>query len=205
MKKVFPTYGEAARPVDLFECDKPEVFALPVKTSFGQWTVLGVFNYDEQATAQKSVSWESLRLDPTREYVAYEFWSQSLLAEPRKELTVSLAPSSAALIALHAKQGVPQVVSTDRHYAQGALELESVKWDTQSMTLSGVSLGPPGTAHNVAVYVPESYAWAEKLTGYFYEFGNYSLKLMTPKILRVRAKFDQSGRVPWEVKFRPIS
>ena len=167
LKKVYPTYGEAARPVDLFERDKPEIFALPVKTNFGQWTLVGIFNYDENAMVQRHVSLDSLRLDPAQEYVAYEFWSQSLLGEARKDLSVTLEPSSVALVALHARQGVPQVVSTDRHYGQGALELENVTWEGSSMTLRGVSLGPQGTAHNVAVYVPDQYAWAEKLTGYF--------------------------------------
>lgn len=64
-------------------------------------------------------------------------------------------PASVALLALHEKRGAPHVISTDRHVLQGALELESVRWDETTRTLEGVSLGPQDTAHNIAVYVPE--------------------------------------------------
>jgi alpha-galactosidase len=205
LKKVLPAYGVAARPIDLFERDEPEIFAVPVKRNFGEWLVVGIFNYDENAAAEKQVSLDRLRLDSAKKYVAHEFWGQSLLGEVQGELRVKLEPSSVALVALHEKLSVPQVVSTERHYAQGALELESVTWDGFSLTLQGVSLGPIGTAHNVAVYIPERYAWAEKLAGYFYDFGSYSLKLMGPQILRVHVRFDNTQRVPWEVKFKTAS
>ena len=53
LKKVFPSFGEAARPIDLFESDRPEIFALRVKKPFGEWLVLGLFNADEKAPAEK--------------------------------------------------------------------------------------------------------------------------------------------------------
>ena len=104
---------------------------------------------------------------------------------------------------LHQLRGAPQVISTDRHFTQGGVELESVQWDPGTNTLSGVSLGPLATAHNVTIYIPGGYRWAEPLYGYFKEFPNYSLKLMEPLILRVHVRFNKGERVPWEVKFSP--
>jgi hypothetical protein len=204
LKKVYPAYGEAARPIDLFERDKPEIFALPVKTSFGEWTLAAIFNYDANATADKRVTLARLRLNPAREYIGYDFWKQEWIGDLRHELHVTLEPGSVALVALHEKQAVPQVVSTDRHYAQGALELETVVWDNTSLSLRGVSLGPPSTEHNVAIYIPEQYAWEHQLTDYFYDFDDYSLKLMAPKILRAHLRFGGSGRVPWQVRFSRV-
>ena len=43
----------------------------------------------------------------------------------------ALPPASVALLALHEKQGHPQVVSTDRHVLQGALELQELNWDAE--------------------------------------------------------------------------
>ena len=67
LKKVFPAYGEAARPVDLFDCDNPEIFVLPVKTKFGEWTLLALFNYAEAAAAEKHVSLARLRFGSTQD------------------------------------------------------------------------------------------------------------------------------------------
>jgi hypothetical protein len=203
LRKVFPSSGEAARPVDLFERDKPEIFALEMKRNHGNWLLVGIFNYDEEASAEKQVSLKRLRLDPSLAYVAFEFWSQQLQGEVRDTLQVRLEPSSLALLALHQARGTPQVVSTDRHFTQGGVELESVLWDPATNTLRGVSLGPLGSAHNVAIYIPGGYRWAEPLDGYFKDFTNYSLKLMEPRLLRMHVQFEKGERVPWEVKFNP--
>lgn len=201
LKKVFPSSGEAARPVDLFERDQSEIFAVPIRRPFGEWMLVGIFNYDENASAEKQVSLKKLRLDSSKTYIAYEFWSQRLHGEVSRSLSVQLNASSVALLAVHEKRGVPQVVSTDRHFTQGGVELERVEWDAATNTLRGVSLGAVGAAHNVAVYIPDHYRWAEPLYGYYKDFSGYSLKLVESQILRVHVRFEGSERVPWEVKF----
>src|SRR5262249_49996340 len=44
LKKITPSFGEAAVPVDLFDTDMPSVFALKIKKPFATWTVIGFFN-----------------------------------------------------------------------------------------------------------------------------------------------------------------
>jgi hypothetical protein len=105
------------------------------------------------------------------------------------------------LLALHRKQGVPQVVSTDRHVLQGALELESVAWDAARRRLSGLSLGPKGSAHNVAVFVPEPHPWVQGGPFLHQDFPSYTLKMLDEHVLRVRVRFDRDTRVPWEIRF----
>ncbi len=46
IKKVAPPYGEAARPVDLLERMKPQVWVLDVHKPFGKWHIVGLFNWD---------------------------------------------------------------------------------------------------------------------------------------------------------------
>jgi len=103
------------------------------------------------------------------------------------------------LLALHEIRIVPQVVSTDRHVLQGALELESVSWNGEAKTLQGVSLGPPGTAHNVAVYVPEAHRWVQGGPFLFHDFPGYTVKMIDDHILRIHVRFDATSRVPWQV------
>jgi len=200
LRKVYPSYGVAARPIDLFEQDRPEIFELPVKTKFGEWSVVALFNYAD-ATVEKSVSLKQLRLPDSKKYVAFEFWSQSLAGEFDQELRVRVEPESVALLSLHPQTGIPRVVSTDRHFTQGAVELEDVRWNADSSTLSGVSHGPAATAHNISIYVPAEFRWDIELPAYFQESGQYSIKQTASNILRVRARFDTGKATKWQVQF----
>jgi hypothetical protein len=109
------------------------------------------------------------------------------------------------LLALHEKRGVPQVISTDRHVLQGAIELESTTWDEAARTLSGVSLGPVGSAHNIAVHVPEAHPWLQGGHALFHDHPGCTLKMADDHVLRVRVRFDQAARVPWKVAFDDFS
>ena len=80
LKKVLPSFGEAATPADLFESDRPSVFSLKVKKPFGEWTVLGVFNAGNDIIS-KTISLKQLQLDPEKKYVVYDFWMERLVGE----------------------------------------------------------------------------------------------------------------------------
>ncbi len=199
LKRIFPSYGEAARPVDLFDTDRHSVFALKIQKSFGSWTVAGFFNASETESMEKTVPLGRLWLDPARTYLAYDFWKERLRGEVSGELHVSVPPASVMLLALHEKRGAPQFLSTDRHVLQGALELESFAWNADAKTLEGVSVGPAQTAHNVSVYVPDIHRWFQGGPFLFHDFPGYTVKMMDEHILRVRVRFDDAGRVPWRI------
>jgi hypothetical protein len=204
LKKIFPAYGEAARPVDLFDTDRPSIFALRVQKPFGEWTVVGLFNIDETEPLVRRIPVSRLWLEPKQTYLAYDFWNQRLYSEVLGELKVTVLPASVLLLALHDKQNVPQVLSTDRHVLQGAIELEQVSWRPETQTLSGVSLGPPGTAHNVAVYIPESHPWVQGGPFLFHDFDRYTVKMMDNHMLRIRIRFGEASRVPWQVDLQKL-
>jgi alpha-galactosidase len=200
LKKVFPAAGEGARPVDLFDTDRHSVFAVKIERPFATWTVVGVFNISETETVTRAWPLERLWLDPSKTYLGYDFWQERFHGEVARELRLTLAPASVVLLALHEKRGVPQVIGTDRHVLQGAVELENVSWEADAQTLRGVSVGPANTAHNVAVYVPEPRRWVQGGPYLYHDFPGYSLKLMDPHIVRVRVRFDQSTRVNWAIE-----
>jgi hypothetical protein len=108
-----------------------------------------------------------------------------------------------ALLSIHPQSGIPRVVSTDRHFTQGALELAGVTWNDATYTLSGTSLGPAGTAHNISIYFPPEFRWDSDHPDYFQESGQYSMKQASSNILRVRARFDSNTSMKWQVKFVP--
>lgn len=200
LRKVYPSYGVAARPLDLFESDRPSCFELPIRTAFAQWSVVAVLNYTD-AMVDRTVASSRLRLPAATTCVAFEFWDQRLVGEFDGELKVRVGPQSVALLSVHPRPAVPCPISTDRHFTQGAVELSSVIWDDRSSTLRGTSLGPPGTAHNVSIYVPHGYRWATTRPEYFEERGAYSVQPIGPNLLRVRARFDDEASTEWTVKF----
>ncbi len=199
LKKIFPSYGAAARPVDLFDTDRHSIFALKITKPFGEWTVVGLFNVSETETLERGVPLARLFLDPAKTYVAYDFWKERLHGEVAGELRATLAPASVTLLALHEKRATPHVIATDRHVLQGALELEHVAWDAATKTIEGVSLGPSGSAHNVAIYLPEPHPWIQGGPYLYHDFPGYTVKLMDERILRVRVRFENAARVAWKV------
>jgi hypothetical protein len=201
LRKVLPTYGESARPLDLFEKTSPEIFALPVHKDFEKWWLLGYFNYDSTATKVRAVDLATLGLDPKKRYLAYEFWSQRLYEPTGLRLELHWAPASVQLLGIREKTGAPQVLGTDRHYTQGGIELQQVRWDAASDTLSGVALGGRGTQWTLAVFVPEKYTFDRAANDLASDAVAVRSAPETPRLLRVAFNFQVGERIPWTLKF----
>jgi len=201
LKKALPSFGEAARPVDLFDTDFHRIFALRVKKSFGEWTVIGFFNSDETEIREYSHSLTRFWLDNTKTYIAFDFWNNRLLGDIKNELKVRVSPASVLLLSVHEKPDNPKVISTDRHILQGAVELEDVKWNDVKKILSGVSTGVPDSSYNVYIYVPEPHPWRQGGVALYHDFPGYTLKMTDNNILRMNLKFKENSRISWSVNF----
>ncbi len=201
LKKIMPSFGEAALPVDLFDSDIQSTFALKIKKPFASWTVAGFFNPDLSVAVQRKFPIERLWLDPKKTYLAYDFWKEKFGGEISGDINISVQPGSVTLLALHEKTSVPQILSTSRHVLQGALELESVSWDSVTKTLSGVSIGPKNSSHSVAVYLPDTHLWKQGGNVLFREYDSYSLKIVDDNIMRVYLRFTEKTTVNWKIKY----
>jgi alpha-galactosidase len=201
LKKITPSFGEAAIPVDLFDTEMHSVFSLKIKKPFAEWTVVACFNSSLTETVEKKLCLKRLSLDPGKTYLAFDFWKQKFIGEMSNELKVTVVPGSVTLLALHEKSWNPQFISTDRHVLQGALEIEEIKWDENSKTLFGVSKGPLNTVHNVYVYIPEEHPWTWGGYVLFRDYEYYSLKLIDKNIIQVFIRFQKSERVDWEINY----
>jgi alpha-galactosidase len=206
VRKVLPAFGEAARPIDLFERDRPEIFALPVQTAFEQWMVVGLFNYEQGGAVEKGVSLASLGLDPGQKWLAFDFWQQRLLGRVEEQLRTLVPAAAVSLVALRRDRGVPQVISTDRHFTQGGVELRAVDWHADTNTLSASSLGGSATAHNVFVHVPPEFVLAHDSPELPRDYGGYSVTLQQDGLVRVHVAFaDGAEQLAWGLKFRRLS
>jgi hypothetical protein len=95
--------------------------------------------------------------------------------------------------------GRPQVLSTSRHVTQGAIEIEDVRWSEGERVLSGISLGPPQSAHDVFVYVPGEHPWTWEKPARVRDYAGYSLKLVDANVVRVHVRFENESRVAWKI------
>ena len=129
LKKITPSFGEAAVPIDLFDEEKQSVFALKIKKVFAEWIVVGFFNASLTESVEKTFPLQRLRMDHTKTYLAFDFWKQQFIGELTNEIKITVQPGSVTLLALHERSGNPQFISTDRHVLQGALEIENVNWN----------------------------------------------------------------------------
>jgi len=199
LKKITPSYGAAAAPADLFDSEIPSVFVLKVKKEFDDWSIIGFFNSSLTETIEKRFSLKRLWLEPGKTYLAFDFWKQQFFGEVSHELKVTVEPGSVVLLTVHEKSGKPQFLSTDRHITQGGIEIESIKWDETSKTLTGISVGSLNTSHNVSIYVPGEHPWIWGGYVLFRDYDSYSLKLVHNNIIQVHVRFEKNEKVNWEI------
>jgi hypothetical protein len=160
---VLPGYRKVARPIDLFDHGGyPRVWHLPVKTKWGQWHVLGLFNLDAVPMVAP-VRLERLGLDPTHPHMVMDFFSAKpvgLLQAPSglgASLNVPIAPHQTRLLRVTAIGDRPTVVGSDMHVTQGGVELADVAWSPETLTLSGLAIRAPGMRGRVFIHVPAGY------------------------------------------------
>lgn len=202
LKKTLPSAGNFVRPVDLFDTDLEMVFASKITKEFGEWMVLAFFNPDLTQLAIKKYPMERFWMNSNKTYIGYDFWNERLMEINQDEIEVNVVPGGVTLMAVHEKTGFPQVVSTDRHIMQGAVELTNVSFDSSTGILKGVSSGSPGTSHNIKIYIPESYSWFHDDSVLFSDFDQYSIKLIEDQVMRIHVNFDTLEQVEWKVEFK---
>ena len=100
---------------------------------FGTWRVVALFNFTD-APRTFDVSMESLGLDPSKPYTAFEFWSGTWEGLIVGGIGCEIPMRTVRLIALWEAAEHPQFVGDDRHITQGAVELNDLKWNAAAKT-----------------------------------------------------------------------
>ncbi|MFQ6096334.1 MAG: TIM-barrel domain-containing protein, partial [Armatimonadota bacterium] len=188
------------RPLDLFRFEGtglPHWWVLHVQRGDQRWAVAGVFNWGLRAEEIVYAGFDQLGLDPDREYLVYDFYSQAPVGVFANGMGMRVAPSSGRPLAIHPLRDRPFFVSTDRHITQGAAEIEDIRWDHESATLSGVfTQGVKGRTYHIAVYVPARYEVRDCAVGG--KKGEYERR--HPNLVRAYISCD-GKRVPWSFTF----
>lgn len=190
-----PAYGRPARPVDLFAHDHPRIWDLKVKTAWGKWEVVGLFNYENQAVTIP-VNLADLGLRGEQPYLVWEFWEQRFLGIHSAHLEVNVPARNVCLILVKEVPRVPILLSTSLHLSQGGVEVSQVQWDGRRKILSGACHRLPGTRGNLIFYVPEGLAIGEcAIAG-----ERKPARAIAPAVWKVDAEFRQQD-LDWHLTF----
>ena len=191
---VLPSYGQAARPLDLFINTTPEVYDLKVKKDWETWHVLLLQNWNSWDKSY-AINFFDLGLDGHTTYLVFRFWDQAFLGQFRSEATLAVGARKGETYAIREVPQHPWVLSTDMHLTQGGVELRDVKYDLSAEELSGVAERHAGADGHVIVYVPAGYS-VRSAIGQYREDSQPS----GAKIVYLQLRFSEKT-TPWSLTF----
>jgi alpha-galactosidase len=134
--KLLPPYRKGGIPVDAHLYEEPRVFAVPVESSIGYWSIVAVVNLTED-NINVSFGLEDAGLTEEIPHHVFSFWDSEYLGLFEEEVVIEdLKPHSCRLLAVRPSSSLPTVMSTSIHFTQGAIELSNLEWSSDGKELS---------------------------------------------------------------------
>jgi alpha-galactosidase len=199
VKSCLPVYRErkgrtaGARPMDYLESSPPTLWRLHVSREFGEWDVVGVFNWGDKAIT-RTVAMRSLEMDEQTDFHLFEFWSGTYRGVVRGRFNVHLGPWSCAVLSMRRTREAPEVVGTSRHVTQGGVELEDVRWHPTEKSLRGSVHVVGGNPCDLFIHVPDKYRLKRS-------DGGETSATVVPEILSLRLASPVTRLVRWSLEF----
>ncbi len=172
---------------------------------FEHWSVLARFNWRREnlkwnraAKPEHEVRFADLGLADDREYLVFEFWTQTFLGKFAGSFKAPAQEAGNALqvFAIREARDHPWVISTTRHISQGGVDLLKERWDADSKTLSGKSTVVVGDPYVLTLHLPQGYRLQNaEIGGEKAEIANHA-ETATVRIVPFATK-----SVDWRIKF----
>lgn len=168
-------------------------------TGFDQWVVLHRLNWLEKVPKDlppTTIQFADLGLDPSKEYLVFEFWKSKMLGKYKGCFDLSALESNGIeSLAIREKLDRPQLLSTNRHLSQGAAEIEKMVWDNNILT--GRSRVISNDEYILTFYIPSEYT--------FKKASLLNNKEITAKqngnILEIKYTPEQTESIEWKLEF----
>lgn len=136
-----------------------------INRPFDHWSVLARFDWKGEGAQEQELMFADLGLDPEREYLVFEFWTQQFLGRTKGSFKApTQQPGNLQVFAIREAREHPWILSTTRHLSQGGVSLSEIKWDTAAKTLSGKSAVVAGDPYVLTVHVPDGFQLTEAVT-----------------------------------------
>lgn len=124
LSMLLPVYGKPATPLDLFRSDMPQVLELDC----GSHRMVALFNWDdEQASVAAPIGGSSH---------VFDVWDRRYIDAMEGDCALQVPAHGCRLLGVRLAEDYPQVVGSDFHVMQGALEIESERWDGSRLEVS---------------------------------------------------------------------
>ncbi len=134
----------------------PSLWHMHCKKDFGEWDVVGVFNF-ESRPEERTVEFGALGLAPGTKAAVFEFWESKLLGRVQDRMVLTVPPESSRILVIRRLSDRPQVIATDMHLLGGYHEIQRLAWDETRRVLSGQYHRAPGLSGKVFLHVPKGY------------------------------------------------
>jgi len=85
------------------------------------------------------------------QYFVYDFWSGKPIGQVSDRFSITIDPFASKILSVVKRTDEPQVISTSRHIAHGAIDLIDVNWDAEKRILSGMSKVVGGEPYSFVV------------------------------------------------------
>jgi hypothetical protein len=138
--KLLPVWPQAAEIVDAFPKTRrfPSIYKMIINLPHEDYVIVGVINWGD-LTEEVTLSFSALgeALHAGKEYYAFSFYDEKVLDCFNENIHFGHIPSHGSkLVALREKRNHPQVLSTNMHLSQGAVELDQHTWNAEKNLLT---------------------------------------------------------------------
>jgi len=165
---------------------------------FDHWSVLARFDWKGEGKPEQEVSFTDLGLDPEREYMVFEFWTQAFLGRTKGSFKAPAQQPGNQLqvFAIREARPHPWILSTTRHISQCGVSLSDVKWDAHAKILSGRSAVVVGDPYALTVHLPEGFSVKAAEVG-----GEKAETTPGRETAAVRVVPSDTGTLDWRITF----
>jgi hypothetical protein len=178
---------------------------LEIDRPFDHWSVLARFNWRQEKLGWKrpgapetEVKFADLGLAEDREYLVFEFWTQTFLGKSKGSFKAPAQDASNGLqvFAIREARPHPWILSTTRHISQGGVSLLDERWDDDRKILSGKSSVVIGDPYVLTVHLPRGFRLrSAEIGGEKVEFANQT------ETATVRIVPSATKTVEWKIAF----
>ncbi len=157
LKKALPQndVAETAVPLDLFDRlapDCPRVYYLPVHRSWGSYGILGLLNLEDTAQNHE-IDLRSLGF--RGECALYDFWDERFLGVQEGRFQLQAPAHGVRIIRITPYLAHPQLIGTDMHILQGAVEVLHTSYRDGILSVSCTR--PAGERGTVRILAPRRF------------------------------------------------
>jgi len=184
--------GSGERESDGSRTSPFDLFMLELNMPWERWCVLGRLGEKEE-----SISLAELGLEKGKEYLLYEFWSDTFLGTVKDKIIFGrIDPDyNCQLFCIRPVQHNPQVLATSRHISCGATDLSDVGW--KNGILTGKSQPVANDPYTLLIFEPDGYNSPEiTITG-----GSIISGTKTKQVRKITLENSDGGPIIWSLDY----